>query len=325
MMKHRIARYLTIAALALTSIPVSMAQTSTETPTPQPPAATPAPGNPIDLYGEITAVSGSTIVVNGLTVDVSSAEIDVQLVVGTLVDVEGWLLANNQVQAREVDPFDDDDIIGEFELVGEIEAVNGASIVVAGFTFDVSRAELNTPLVVGAMVRVEATLVNGVLQTREVYPFVPGSNDDDMDDNGRDDDDDDNGRDESSSVPSGANPGFSMDSAIAAVLSIYPNTTIVEIELRTLGDGTLIWDIDTSHGLDLWIDANTGTILRIDNDDDRRDDERSERSSSGSDDRRDDERSERSSSSSDDRRDERSERSEPSEPSERSERSEASD
>lgn len=309
MMKQRIARYLTIAVIALGSIPVSMAQTSTETPTPQPPTATPAPGNPIDLYGEITAVSDNTIIVNGLTVDVSRAEIDAQLAVGTLVDVEGWLVAVNEVLAREVDPFEEGDVVGELELVGEIEAVDGANIVIAGFTFDISMAEVNTALLVGEMVRVEATLVNGVLQTREVYPFVPGM-DDSTDDNGMDDSNDDNGMDDSSSVPPGVTPGLSAESAIATVLSIYPNTRIVEIELKTLANGTLFWDIDTSHNIDLWIDANTGTILRIDddrNDDSSRDDDRESSSNSGSssDDSRDDERSE---SRSDDRNDDRDDR-----------------
>ncbi len=47
------------------------------------------------------------------------------------------------------------------------------------------------------------------------------------------------------------------------VLAIYPNTTITRIEQDERYSGTLIWEVRTSHGVVLIIEAECGTILEL--------------------------------------------------------------
>ncbi len=47
------------------------------------------------------------------------------------------------------------------------------------------------------------------------------------------------------------------------VLQIYPNTTITSIEQVTKFDGVLVWEVQTSHGIEINIDVGCGTILTI--------------------------------------------------------------
>lgn len=47
------------------------------------------------------------------------------------------------------------------------------------------------------------------------------------------------------------------------VLAIYPNTTITRIEQDERYSGTLIWEVRTSHGVRLIIEAECGTILEL--------------------------------------------------------------
>ena len=62
----------------------------------------------IEFTGVITAITDSTIVVNGLSVQTDQAEIEVELVLGATVKVEGVLQPNAIIIAREIEDPDDD-------------------------------------------------------------------------------------------------------------------------------------------------------------------------------------------------------------------------
>lgn len=75
----------------------------------------------------------------------------------------------------------DDAPDGEFELTGVLEQVGDGFIVVAGQVIDITGAEIKNQLVVGSMVKVHLSLVNGQLVARETEDAL-GSEDDGDDD-----------------------------------------------------------------------------------------------------------------------------------------------
>ena len=61
----------------------------------------------------------------------------------------------------------------------------------------------------------------------------------------------------------GCGAPLTAQQAADAVLEIYPNTTILEVEQYMLTDGRLIWEVKTSHGIEVTIDVACGYILTI--------------------------------------------------------------
>lgn len=166
----RLAVYLAIVAvLILTSIS-SLRLVHAQGPTPTTP-------NPIELVGSVTMVdtAAKTITVNGLTINISKAQIaaSVQLMVGTVVKVEGSLLADGTIAAREVKAAVAAIIQpGEMEIVGVVESLNATQIVINGQTIDISKAEIGKGVAVGMTVRVHATVAQGGMPVaREVSVF----------------------------------------------------------------------------------------------------------------------------------------------------------
>lgn len=51
--------------------------------------------------------------------------------------------------------------------------------------------------------------------------------------------------------------------AVNAVMAIYPNTTIISVFQTTKFNGTLVWEVKTSHGVTVNIDVACGIILSI--------------------------------------------------------------
>ncbi len=243
-----------------------------------------------EFTGTLEDMGDGFIVVAGLTVDTTTAEVKGTLLVGAVVKVhaswvDGALVAREVENAAMTDDFGDDDQSDdnsgdELEFQGILEDMGDGFIVVAGQTFDISNAEIKNTLVIGDPVKVHASWVDGALVAREVENTA-------MDDDHGDDNDDDH-----QSATSGDLP-ISAEDAIARVLEIYPNTTITSIELKDRS-GAYYWEIETSHDIELEIDAQTGVILRIDQDggDDARfddyDDDGSVDDSSGHDNRDDD-------------------------------------
>ncbi|NWG75931.1 MAG: hypothetical protein HXY24_15240, partial [Rubrivivax sp.] len=124
----------------------------------------------IELVGAIQAVeSPATLTINGLTVDASAAEVTTPLQVGVAVQVEGTLLDDGSVRAREVKAAEQGILPGELEIVGTLDSLNTATAVVSGLSFDVSGAEIDAGLTVGDMVKVHASLSDtGTWVAREI-------------------------------------------------------------------------------------------------------------------------------------------------------------
>lgn len=61
----------------------------------------------------------------------------------------------------------------------------------------------------------------------------------------------------------GCGAPLTADAAIARVLEIYPNTTIIRVVQVTRFGGILVWEITTSHQIVITIDVACGNILTI--------------------------------------------------------------
>lgn len=57
-----------------------------------------------------------------------------------------------------------------------------------------------------------------------------------------------------------SDPAITADEAKAAVLGAYPGTSAVEVELER-EHGTLVYEVELDNGLEVLVDANTGTVL----------------------------------------------------------------
>ncbi|MCA9914620.1 MAG: PepSY domain-containing protein [Anaerolineae bacterium] len=229
-----------------------------------------------ELIGVLEHFDSTAMVVNGIAFDVSGAELGTGLAVGQMVKVHATWTDSGWV-AREVQLYtpaeDAPGMSGEFEMTGTLEAIGDGSITVAGQTIMTAGAEIKNMLVIGGRVKVHFSLVNGVMVAREVENATASSTtNDNMDDNSNTNDNA-NSNDNASSDDSNSNandnqagsPQMSAQQAIDIVLAIYPNTSIVEIKLDDKFGGILVWEIKTSHGLELNINAQTGVILTIDN------------------------------------------------------------
>ncbi len=179
----------TVFALSPTSTPAA-AQEATPEATPETPATPPPPQGAayLELIGIVTAFDATTLTINGQVIDISSADIDLQLAVGVLVEVHAWLLADGSIVAYEVDPFDDDDLApGEIELIGIVTALDGNTLTLGGLTIDISTAVIDdddTPLRVGVLVEIYAVVFpDGRLVARLVTTEDAANDDDDDDDN----------------------------------------------------------------------------------------------------------------------------------------------
>ncbi|NWF69128.1 MAG: PepSY domain-containing protein [Chloroflexi bacterium] len=278
----------------------------------------------VELVGTLTSYTGTTMVVGGQSIDVSAAQIGAGVVVGARVKVHATLV-NGAWVAREVEVFAmqgnaDDDTPGddgmmdddEFELVGTLEQIGTQTIVVSGQTISLVGAEVEDPLLVGVLVKVHLTLVDGVLTAREVeladrqmgvdtiiIGAVTEMDDDSVTINGvviimsprelqgvqvgvvlrieahtradgtvmavhvefegDDDNNDDSGNDNALGTPS-----ISGQRAIEIALAVYPNATVLRLELKIEFGGILVWQVRLSNRIEMNIDATSGNILTID-------------------------------------------------------------
>lgn len=61
----------------------------------------------------------------------------------------------------------------------------------------------------------------------------------------------------------GCNAPLTEEGAVHHVLEIYPNTTITHVAQTVKFDNTLVWEVRTSHGLEINIDVACGYVLTI--------------------------------------------------------------
>ncbi len=139
--------------------------------------------NEVELVGLIEAMDMDSITVNGQRILVAGAEIKTALQLGAAVKVEAQVQADLSIRARQINPVtpdDDDRLPGEIEITGLLTAFDGSTMTVAGLAVDVRGAEIKAGVVVGAVVKVHASLgAGGMLKARQVsLPAAQGTDDD---------------------------------------------------------------------------------------------------------------------------------------------------
>jgi hypothetical protein len=294
----------------------------------------------VELIGTVEGMTLDTITVNGQEIDATTATLNTELELGTVVEVEGTLGDDGTIAAHEVNPVAENFELGEAEFIGQLESFDSATLVINGQTMNISNAEVQDGITLNGFVRVHAiTDDTGTWTARAAEPFTPDDTDDSDDlsdgeffivgtldeigngtitvagqaiaidettelddmlmvglrmkvrvgivnnewvaleiehadsDNILGDADNDNDNDNSNANANAndntnnnvnpANAAISEQQAIDIVLAIYPNTRITSIELTEKFGGTLVWEVHTSHGIEVNIDAQIGTILTI--------------------------------------------------------------
>ncbi|GAB4569813.1 MAG: hypothetical protein Kow0077_02950 [Anaerolineae bacterium] len=140
----------------------------------------------LELIGTLQAISLVEATINTLAFDISTAEVDAALQVGELVKVHVSRAEDGTWVARQLARFvpemddqgqSDDGSTApvmepgeDFKITGTLDEISpdGATITVGSQVFDVTSAEIEDVLVVGALVRVEARLINGIFVASEV-------------------------------------------------------------------------------------------------------------------------------------------------------------
>ncbi len=139
----------------------------------------------MELVGMLNSLDPATAVVGGLTFDVTGAEIEADLAVGDLVEVHAMQAEGGAWIAREIKRFVSESTSGtgdesaegemeaeDFEIVGTLEELGAGYVVVSGQTISTEGAEMQDPLVVGALVKVEGNFAGDALVATEVKPAV---------------------------------------------------------------------------------------------------------------------------------------------------------
>ncbi|MBE2181930.1 MAG: PepSY domain-containing protein [Anaerolineae bacterium] len=265
----------TASALVAAAQPL-LAQTATPLPALLPTIA--APITTVELRGIISALDAATLTLNNQIVNITGVQMPPGAGVGQRMRVYAALIGPNQWQAYSVELFNgavssatptpniafltalpptvapigtplptavppavgQPQFAREFELVGILESVNDQTIVVSGLPISIIGANIRTALTPGMPLELDLYFAEGVLTAREV-------------------DDEDNllagGRVVGAPMPAA--------SAVAIMSSLLPNAIIREIELDRDVNGLLIWEIHTTDGQKMYIDAQTGVVLAI--------------------------------------------------------------
>lgn len=294
----------------------------------------------VEVVGSVEAMTLNTITVNQLEIDVTSAEMNIPIEVGTIVEVKGELSTNGTITAHEVNAVDDEFELGEAEIIGLLESFDGTTMLINGQTIDVSEADVHDGITFGGFVLVHAILQDDddVWIARSAESFVASELDDELDEgeliligtlevlgnqeltvagqpisidateteihdilivgvrvkvrvritndewlaleienslsrkeveNNTNSNQNNNANDSrnsnsnSNDNSASTNSSISEQAVIDMVLEIYPNTRVTSINLLEKFGGTLVWEVQTSHGIELNINAESGVILSI--------------------------------------------------------------
>jgi hypothetical protein len=127
--------------------------------------------SPIEFLGLIEAINQNTITVNGQVIDILGAQVNVPLAVGTAVEVEAVIASDGRFVARQVNPASL--LPNEVEIIGTLQAFNGATITVSGQVIDIQGAQINALIPIGSRIRVRASLSpQGAWVASQVDAFV---------------------------------------------------------------------------------------------------------------------------------------------------------
>ena len=216
----------------------------------------------VELVGTVDSISGTTLTVNGLLIDTAGAQITGVIAVGQTVRVHASAVGANTWLAREIEVLDSavvtpPPVAGEFEIVGTLDSIDGATVTVSGQIIDISNAEINDPLVVGTLVKAHVSSAGGMLVAREIE-LARGDDGDNVNENTNDN------SNENSNDNVRLESVITARQAIEIVRRVYPTTRIRSIERTVRFGGTVVWEVEISGRIELIIDAQTGNILVID-------------------------------------------------------------
>lgn len=148
-----------------------------------------ATGTEVEFVGLVEAMTLDTLTVNGQVIDVSQAEISVAVSLGVPVKIEGTLMPDGSIVAREVKAPDAAGglLPGEFEIVGLLTGIEGADFIIGQVRVDASLAEIKPGVALGALVRAHVSQnADGRLIAREIEPVVDDAGDDNANVNAND-------------------------------------------------------------------------------------------------------------------------------------------
>ncbi len=129
----------------------------------------------VEVIGLLTSLDTTTAVVDGIVFDITAATVDAAALPGAMVRVFATPdLTTNIWVARELSPVGAQDASAEmgagspgmgegFRIVGTLDAIGDAYIVVSGLTLETTNAEFDGMPLVGALVSVKVRVVDGAL------------------------------------------------------------------------------------------------------------------------------------------------------------------
>jgi len=240
----------------------------------------------VEWVGLLEAVDGQSITLQGQTLSISGAEVEATLEVGKLVKVEGQVAEDGTITIEEI--YVPRKAIFGIKIEGVISAISAESLTINGLVIDLNGLKLSDDFAVGVLAKVQ---VDGTWAARQVAlggpedasddakatpdPEATAIPDADSNDDGSSDDDE----------RLSETVAFSAEQAIAAVLALYPDAFILEIEFYGA-----TWEVRTTL-YEIEISSSTGEVMRVEedqDDDDSRDDGDDDSRDDGDDDSRDD-------------------------------------
>ncbi|MCA9905524.1 MAG: hypothetical protein KC547_16825, partial [Anaerolineae bacterium] len=152
-------------------------------------AAQDTTGTEVEFVGLVEAMTLDTLTVNGQIIDVSTAEFSVAVSLGIPVKIEGTLMPDGSIVARQVSaPNAAGGLLpGEFEIVGLLTGIEGGNFIIGQVTVDASLAEIQPGVALGALVRAHVSQnAEGRLIAREIGPVVDDAGNDNANVNAND-------------------------------------------------------------------------------------------------------------------------------------------
>jgi hypothetical protein len=116
------------------------------------------PGLPFSFNGIVEAAGGGAWTIAGIAITVDAeTDIDDDIVVGDVVAVNGWILADGAWLAHRIERVDDDDDLPEFAFSGQVQSLDPWQV--AGITFETREWTIIDPgIAVGDQVRVRGVI-----------------------------------------------------------------------------------------------------------------------------------------------------------------------
>jgi hypothetical protein len=130
----------------------------------------------LKIVGQVEAITDGSLLVNGRVISVANATVDTEIAVGASVMIDGYLTADNQVEATTVTSADANILLpDELRITGVLQTASDNSFNLGGSLVNSPDADLNASLDAGAVVRVFADAEGADWTARRVQVLNPGS------------------------------------------------------------------------------------------------------------------------------------------------------